>query len=266
MAHSFENLLAQGVVPSAESSTAARRIGVVHSVCGTAARELAGAILESGVLSNERINPASSTAECERRLGWPPMVYFYAGRVHPRIPQEMALVFGGFADLDGGVFEDGRRGGVTPFDSGGVAASNSRLPWSRHGGSEREYVEAHNLRDLNRWRDYFALFLEEYFDRPRDYWDRCPCRPIDGAQLVRQGESQEHPWMDWTFELHLEDPVTITSAGVVYLTASLAEYIQQNAMKFPLVATLSSRLNPVAHPRQLREACESGIRLACGAG
>lgn len=264
MAHSYDNLAALGSIPSEESVGVSENIGCVHTVCGDAARGMVEALLKEGVLSNERLNPASSTATNEERLGWPPMVYLYAGRVHPRTPQEAAFVVGGYANLDGESFEDGRRGGVTPFDSGGVASSRSWLPWKAHAKSMREYVEAHDLHDLGKWREYFALFLEHFFDHPRDYWDHPPCKPIDGCDFAGATDLPENAWMDWTFELHLNGSVPIADAGVIYLTASLAEYIQQNAMKFPMVASLSGRLNSVAHPRRLQEECESGIKLACG--
>ncbi len=113
----------------------------------------------------------------EEQAGYPPSVYFYAGRANPRYGQ-VALAFGPEV-------EDGRFHSATPFDSGSVVkrnpvtALNLELGLPDDATDEQElqarvqYSQAATI--TGDWRAAFARWLATFFPSGVEgYWERRP--------------------------------------------------------------------------------------------
>lgn len=156
-------------LPAAQA--AAQRIHLLHVTAAVArSREWSVflSILETPpheIPTSDHPNYCSdATRRAEAMLEYPPCVYFYAGRAHPRFGN-LALAF------DAGV-QIGRTGSVTPFDSGGfVWEPVPHIQVRLADGSVQGRIDYchESLLSLDEWRDGFAHVLAAYFDELQDY-------------------------------------------------------------------------------------------------
>ncbi|MCO6459495.1 MAG: hypothetical protein J5I93_29635 [Pirellulaceae bacterium] len=142
---------------------------------------------------------SDETRRAEALLGYPPSVYFYAGRAHPEFGN-LALAF------DAGV-QVGRIGSVTPFDSGGIVwQPDPHIQVRLADDSMQGRVDYchQSLLSLEEWRDGLGRVLAAYFDQLQDYWTGRPVR-FDPEGLFELNDD----WRCWTFEIRLAEPQPI---------------------------------------------------------
>jgi hypothetical protein len=222
-----------------------------------------------------------STKQAGRETGIPEgAIYFYAGRVFPEKTKEedkkqihwAILLYGGGLDADkasGHGFEDHLRknnpepmdSGARPFDSGALFTKDPmkqlKLDWRGHTSnkegrsSAKAYFDDHNITTIEEWRDYFALFIEEFFASPSDYWDGTPKKEIDGAFFTKCDD-----WRNWAFEIHSKWEVPVNLVGDMFVNDSLSRFLSDRAAGFGVAAPGATvSLAPI-----VRERCRYRLR------
>ncbi len=154
------------------------------------------------------------TVESEDALGIQPSVYFYAGRSYPAPVGTIACSIA-LSDWDGA----NERPLASPFDTGGLHHDKLKLKWQDYSDEgKKEYLDDHTS-SLDRFTDYFALFLSAYFDNASGYWDS-PTVQIDGVDLTNIDD-----WRNWTFELREANATSITQAKWYFDYESHSHYL-----------------------------------------
>jgi hypothetical protein len=145
-------------------------------------------------------------------MGEDPAVYFFVGRPFPSRNGNTALSIR-FADLDSHNVR------ASPFDTGGLIAGHSRLPWAQYALTKEDYVADHTV-TMTTCAEYFSRHLAAFFTAPSDYWN-LPSWAIDGV-VFNPGDD----WRDWTFEVRSASNVGLTNASW-YVTTEVDSYLQK---------------------------------------
>jgi len=139
---------------------------------------------------------STNTKNAEVALGYPPSVYFFAGRACPR--------FGNVAIAFAPSCEAIHSGSVTPFDSGGMVHPNKYIEVKLQPDAELpsrvQYGKASTIL-LTEWRAAFAEILAAYFDSDLSYWNGRPTR-LDPEELY----GPDNSYQAWSFEVRFYEP------------------------------------------------------------
>lgn len=221
MSHTYQNLANSGKTVGQASADCAEKVPLVHCIRGKTAAEAVRKFFESGEF--QEVVSSKSTVRACNELGIPDgSMYFYAGRAFPENGVLVSLLFGGAFEKDGQSIEtiienenrDPACRGARPFDSGGLVTSDPEKKLcfivEQFAADAKAYFVAHNETNILAWREYFALFLQQYFTKPSDYW-KCPSVMIDGILF-----SSSLDWRNWTFEIHSAVHVSSEYVGKVF--------------------------------------------------
>jgi hypothetical protein len=185
---------------------AAARVPLLHVTSGRVQRpmfwDIAAGDIPTSAVENEYCGDGARFVE--QQAGYPPSVYFYAGRANPRYGQ-VTLAFGPEV-------EEGRFHSATPFDTGSVVKPlpdtaltlelglPADAPAERQLQSRVEYCKAATV--TGDWRAAFANWLATYFPSAvGGYWERRPEVP-DQARLY--ASNPDECWEAWTWEVRFE--------------------------------------------------------------
>lgn len=218
-------------------------------------------IVREGALTQTVTKKRKATRSSENVFGWPPCVYFFAGRVHPDAAHvcSTVLLLGGALEneLDPAQkLEHRLRGGCTPFDSGGLARGISHLTPI---ADASHYVNDHRVTDLKLWRQYLALFLTAFFDKPSDYWEGGPSEEIDGVDFTTI--ENDRKWLDWTFEIQAEDEVELERCRFIHASESVVDFLDGEAERYPEYSMVRPRIRRTAIPARDAEDEMKGLAL-----
>jgi len=243
LSHTYNNLKSR-VSSGTAARNCAQRIPLVHCVRKHVEITRVIDFLKRGYVDD----PVSreSTRRANNELGIPEgSTFFYAGRSFPEEGIRVAMLHGGAFDGDKAeenCFESKVKAnnpglmdcGARPFDSGGLVAKEPvkqlKLEWRKHAPVKdgkpdvKAYFDAHNVTEMEEWRIYFGLFLEDFFASPRDYWGGIPKKEIDSTTF-----RPEDSWRNWTFELHSKWEVPPGLAGDIVVDARLEYHFQNQA-------------------------------------
>ncbi len=147
-----------------------------------------------------------TSIDSERTAKLDPAVYFFAGRPYPHGVGGVALAL---------TRESVARGEISPFDSGGVVQSHTRLPSQK---TPEVYIAQHTA-PIGDFVAYFGLFLSAFFGEAEEYW-KCPNEAIDGVPFGPKDD-----WRDWTFEVRSPDPVPLAGAKWFFSHESYSDYL-----------------------------------------
>jgi hypothetical protein len=181
------------------SQSVADRIHLVHVTDGRLGRPTLADLVPSGEIPTSEENKGycgPGTRFVEEKVGYPPSVYFYAGRACPDYGQ-VALAFAPACEPD-------RAHLATPFGTGGVVKRDLggafRLNLQPDGLEERvAYSQASTIRaDIEPgWQASLARWLAAYYPTdPAGYWTRAP-ETRDPEDLYHLNED----WQAWTWEV-----------------------------------------------------------------
>ncbi|MBF0162649.1 MAG: hypothetical protein HQL88_10215 [Magnetococcales bacterium] len=156
-----------------------------------------------------------------------PCLYFFAGKVYPDV-DTTPIVF-----VYAPAIEEGRRGSVSPFDTGGL--------WCRHMHPHCDQPTACQLiadtaRPLQEWREAFTLFVEDFFAGTlRRYLEReaptpaptlrgswpaeLPVRNENNWHLTVHGRGRIRESRAWTWEIRLQQSSAVLDA-LLFASAS----------------------------------------------
>ena len=135
----------------------AAKMPLVHVTSGRAGRPMLWDIADGTIPTSEEQYRycGPTTRDVELLLGFPPSVYFYAGRAHPQYG-EVALAF--LPEVERSVAHS-----ATPFDSGGVAREDGRgYHFTPPAGMSRADFARACILEAD-WRAEFARWLAGYF-------------------------------------------------------------------------------------------------------
>jgi hypothetical protein len=238
----------------------AAKMPLVHVTSGRVGRPMFWDIASGEIPTSEAEHSYCGpvTREVEARVGFPPSVYFYAGRANPRYG-DAVLAFGPQVEVD-------VERTATPFDSGGVAREDGRgfafIP--PEGVSRAEFARACVVGAD--WRPVFANWLAAYFPSgPEGYWDRPPERSDPEGLYTAENE-----WPAWTWEVQFSRGPLVTDAAAWTTTDSHLREIRnalENRRATPgavdrLRQFLDRLLTPNGNDRH-NEVLEQWIREAC---
>lgn len=188
----------------------AAKMPLVHVTSGRAGRPMLWDIADGTIPTSEEQYRycGPTTRDVELLLGFPPSVYFYAGRAHPQYG-EVALAF--LPEVERTVAHS-----ATPFDSGGVAREDGRgYHFTPPAGMSRADFARACILEAD-WRAEFARWLAGYFPSgARGYWERPPERE-DPNGLYSAGND----WSAWVWEVRFTRGPAVTEAAVWATTDS----------------------------------------------
>ena len=151
-------------------------------------------------------------------------LFFFAGRAYPaKYGTSFYILIEGFA---GEKVSPTNTSKCSPFDSGGIVHGHSKLPWLEQSKikdadkAKKKYYSLHS-EDYPVWREYFALFLSQFFPNTIEYWDnKPPCVPIDEKDFTiikyTNINDEARKWLDWTFEVWFEEPLILKHKTATY--------------------------------------------------
>ncbi|MBI5843709.1 MAG: hypothetical protein HZB23_03465 [Deltaproteobacteria bacterium] len=263
MSHTFTNL-ASKVFPSDANKICAEKIPLMHTVRSADGINRLIDIFKSGRLGGVDICQRVSTNSAQQELGIPAnSAYFYAGRVFPDDfdPPACFLITGELeSEADSGI--GGKPpfvgGGAVPFDSGGLATDKLRL-WEFQKTlaqtDKLNYFKDHSV-TLEKWREYFSLFVEEFFSNPEGYWGSNPAKAIDNVTF-----EPEDDWRNWSFEIHSSAPVGFENAEVVFVGENVLNTLQDELVNMPQLASLMGKFQVCTFLQV--DALNEAKRLSC---
>ncbi len=223
---------------SDDAKRIAMRIPLIHVTHREGRPDFLELLLGNGVIptSDGQYNYCGDhTRHVEELLGFPPCVYFYAGRADPRYGS-VALAFEGKVQYNNQIEE--KFHSATPFDTGGIfqqdfegapeafrlnlepETQEARIEFCRKSvipsGFERPAndsassilsYEEHNFWG-SRWRMAFAYWLDCYFEGNFfSYWTGKPTRPdLEGLYVLNE------KWNAWTWEIRMTESYKIETA------------------------------------------------------
>ncbi|MBF0162508.1 MAG: hypothetical protein HQL88_09490 [Magnetococcales bacterium] len=157
-----------------------------------------------------------------------PCLYLFAGKVYPDV-DTTPIIF-----VYAPAIEEGRRGSVSPFDTGGL--------WCRHMHPHCDQPTACQLiadtaRPLQEWREAFTLFVEDFFAGTlRRYLEReaptpaptlrgswpaeLPVRNENNWHLTVHGRGRIRESRAWTWEIRLQQSSAVLDGSLAFASAS----------------------------------------------
>jgi hypothetical protein len=201
----------------------------------------------------------------ELQVGYPPSVYFYAGRACPDYGQ-VALAFAPASERD-------RFHSATPFGTGGVVrqdlSSALHLNLQPDGLDERDaYCKASTIpadQDPG-WRASFARWLATHYPSdPAGYWLRAPETP-DPESLYHLNDN----WQAWTWEVRFSRGPNVLEADQWAADPAFHSELRQSLAHVDLapdeadrLADYMARLRSPAGGLTFCEDLESWVREQC---
>lgn len=209
---------------------AAARMPLVHVTSGRVGRPMLWDIVLGVIPTSEAENEycGDGARFAEEQAGYPPSVYFYAGRANPRYG-ETALAFGAEA-------ENGRFHSVTPFDTGSVVNRTPDTALALDLGLPPDAATADQVRKRAEyckaatvtadWRSVFARWLAGYYPSGADgYWERRPELPDPEGLYARNPDGD---WAAWAWEVRFHRGPEATGAVAWATTESHLRDIREH--------------------------------------
>jgi hypothetical protein len=223
------------------SQAVADRIHLIHVTHGRLGRPTVADLVGAGEIPTSEESQGycgPGTRFVEEQVGYPPSVYFYAGRACPGYGQ-VALAFAPAC-------EQGRVHSATPFGTGGLIkqdlSSAFHLKLQPDGLEQRvAYCKTSTVEAKQEpgWRAVFGRWLAAYYPTdPGGYWSRAP-ETGDPEGLYQLNDGQ---WQAWSWEIRFSKGPSVLDADRWAADSACLSELRQNLARLDLTPDEADRL------------------------